>query len=370
MVTGILFQVADGFPHIELEFYLVPLFVGAGVTILMFGMLSFFVQTVVNHKFVGLLIVLLVVAGLFAVDQLGYGDLLILFAGRTPILLSDMNGFGHFVPGSLWFAGYWALFCVLLGLAANGLWPRGTAGTLLHRVRLARHAISPPAATLAAISLTAMVATGGYIFLNTHIRNPHLSAADIEKRSVDFERMFGDSLTLPQPRVSAVDVAVDLYPESRAFSSRGSYVLINRDKVPIGKVHVQFDYDVEVNNVELAGADLIDAQRRFNHFVFESRTPIAPSESRKLTFSLSKKNPGFKGEKDISSVVHNGTFVRDRELAPTIGIARSRFLSPDHRRKAYGLQPSGDLAGPDDWTLRRRNYIRDDSDFVSFTVTV
>ena len=93
------------------------------------------------------------------------------------------------------------------------------------------------------------------------------------QRAVDYEKAYRQFEALPQPRVTEVEMEVDLYPQTRSFVSRGRYVLVNRSSAPIETVHVRFDYDVTVDKVELANSTVIDAQRRFNHFVFRPSAP-------------------------------------------------------------------------------------------------
>ena len=79
-----------------------------------FTLLAFFVQTMVSNKFMGHAIVI----GIFVLDPImfrfGIENTLLLPGHTTPYTYSDMNGYGHFVPGLLWSIVYWtAIFAVL-----------------------------------------------------------------------------------------------------------------------------------------------------------------------------------------------------------------------------------------------------------------
>ena len=128
--------------------------------------------------------------------------------------------------------------------------------------------MTPAVTAVAVVAAVGTAAAGSYIYWNTHVLNVDLSVSDLRQRSIDYEKAYRQFEALPQPRITEVDMEVDLYPQTRSFLSRGRYQLVNRSATPIETVHVWFDYDVSVDKVELAESTLIDAQRRFNHFVF------------------------------------------------------------------------------------------------------
>ena len=368
MMTGIAFQLAKGFTRIDFELYFVALFVLTGSSALTIGVLSLCIQTVTNNKYLGILLtVALLMAGGVA-DNFGPRLQLLSFAEHPEVPLTDMNGVGHFLNDALWFIAYWGCIAALLGLAAYLLWVRGLAAPLAARLRGLRHAITRPIATLATLALLGAGATGGYI--GWHLRTIDTDKADIEQWRVEYEKKYRQHESMPQPRITDVEVAVDLRPETGGYSSRGRYILMNRSTTPIDLVRVQFDFSAHVDAVELEDADLVDKQTEINHFVFRPHAPLAPGETRTLTFATSIERSPFEGGDESSFVVHNGTFLNNSDLAPTIGVLRSVFLQDERRRRAHGLAPLDGTPAPDDKPQYDRNVIRGDSDFVRFAITV
>ena len=368
MATGIVFQFAKGFARIDLGMYFVALFVLAGSSALMTGVLSLCIQTVANNKYVGILVTIgLLVAGGVA-ENFGPRLQLLSFAGHSEVPLTDMNGFGHFLNDALWFIAYWGCFTVLLGLAAYLLWVRGLAAPLAARLRGLRASITPSIATLAVLALLGAGATGNYIYW--HLRTIDTDRADLEQWRVEYEKKHRQYESLPQPRIIDVEVAVDLKPETGGYSSRGRYLLQNRSNMPIDLVHVQFDFAADVHEVELMDADLTEKQTGINHFVFRPRVPFAVGETRTLTFATSAERAAFEGGNESSFVVQNGTFLDNSDLTPSIGVLRSLFLQDERRRRAHGLEPLDSAPAADDKLHYYRNEIRSDSDFVRFAITV
>jgi ABC-2 type transport system permease protein len=370
MAVGISYQLAKGVTRINVHFYLVNLFVLLGLQMVMIAVMATFVQALVNQKYVGLVVVLILVIVLpLTVEGFEARVPLLHFATYPDVPLSDMNQFGHFLPAAFWFLAYWGCVSLLIGVATHALWIRGVPASLWARLRGMRAVMTPAVTAVAVFAATGTVAIGAHIYWNTRVLNPDLSAAEMRQRGIDYEKAYRQFEALPQPRVTEVEMDVDLYPETRSFVSRGRYVLVNRSDAPIEAVHVRFDYDVSVDKVELSDSTVIDAQPRFNHFVFRPATPLRPDEARTLTFVASKHRKGFKGQADYSSVLFNGTFVRNNELAPSIGVASERYLQDEKQRKAHGLVPFAQTK-LDEKILRNRGHWAGDSDFIRFAITL
>ena len=369
-VVGVAYQLAKGVTRIDAHFYLVNLFVLIGLQMVMIAVLASFVQALVNQKYIGLVAILtLVIVIPLTVQGFEVRVPLLDFATHPDVPLSDMNQFGHFLPAAFWFLAYWACVSVLLGVATHTLWIRGIPAPFWTRLRGMRTAMTPAVTAVAVAAVVGTAAAGSYIYWNTHILNEDISAANARQRAVDYEKAYRQFEALPQPRITEVEMEVDLYPQTRSFVSRGRHMLVNRSGAPIETVHVWFATDVSVDKVELADSTLLGAQSRFNHYIFRPATPLAPGEERTLTFAVSKQPKGFKSQADHSSVLFNGTFVRNNQLAPSIGVSSARYLQDEKQRKAHGLVPFEETK-LDEKILRNRGHWAGDSDFIRFAITL
>jgi ABC-2 type transport system permease protein len=372
MATGIAFQVVGGVTNIEIGTYLGMLFVLVGSSAMILGVLSLFVQILINQKLLGQLAFGGLMIGVpIVLAKLQVSDPLLIYSSHSAVPLSDLNGLGHGLAAASWFLAYWGSVALLLIVVIGALWARSARTSIVARILAVPRLLTRPVIAMGLLALAATAASGGYVYWNTHILNDSETASTEERLRIDFERAFGRYELLPQPRITAIEMAVDLVPEQRAFRSHGHYTLVNRTAAAIETVHVKFAYGLTVEKVELSAKDtLIEANRRFNHFVFKLAVPLAPKEARTLSFVLSDASKGFTNGDNVSHVVGNGTFLNSTILGPFIGVPRQDFLQNNNRRRANGLVYLAQLPNWSRDARLRRNYIRGDADFVRFGLTV
>ncbi len=93
------------------------------------------------------------------------------------------------------------------------------------------------------------VGVGAWYYYNAHVLNEYTTAADRRHRLADYEKQFKKYENLAQPKVTAVDTAIDIYPSQRSFSGTGRYTLQNKSNQPISQIHL-----TDQNEQRLAGA--------------------------------------------------------------------------------------------------------------------
>ena len=130
MLCSIGVQLAKGFTGIELGHYLFELFVLQLPGYFLIAVLALLVHTLVDNKYLGHFLVLILFLVIFQLPNLGFEDRLYLYGTSPPVVYSDLNGYGHFLPAVLWFRLYWSAAAVLLLVLAYAFWVRGRDGRL------------------------------------------------------------------------------------------------------------------------------------------------------------------------------------------------------------------------------------------------
>ena len=365
-IIGIVWQATHGAPQINISHYAARLFLAEWTTSLMVAAFAMFVHAVVSYRIAAHLISLglLILFGSF--DQLGIEHSLLIFGNVPKIELSDMNGLGHYVAPALWFVTYWVLISAVLFLLADLIRDRGLNAPVLDRLRAVRTAprVARQALTLLVVGAAIV---GSAIFWNTNIRNSYASTSSIERQDVAYERAFGTSVVQAQPRVAALDLALDIYPAQRAFRVKGEMTLRNPTAEPIARFYIEAksaNFKLSVPEVTAVSVPRPDCCRVFE---VKLKSPMAPGQELKLAFEDEQQSRG-KLNGDDFGVHENGTRLDAYDVAPMIGVHRRRFLQSDARREKWGLPRLKDATGGDG--SANQALFSPDSDSMFFSVTV
>ena len=349
LACGILMQTAMGFFHYDLLQYFQELFLITFPGIMMYALLALLVQTLVSNKFVGHAIVI----GAFVLNPIlfnfGWENTLYLFGNTPAYTFSDMNRYGHFVQAITWSIVYWTAIAALLGVVSILFARRGAETTWRTRTRLAA-ARFPRLAPAAAVLLLIALGSGGWYFYNAHVLNEYLTAKDRRDIQASYERQFKQYENLPQPKVTAVDTTVNIFPDQRSFDGTVTYILQNKTSAPIPQIHIT-DTKQSLSDLHFSRpAHLVSQAPRNLYSIYAFSQPLAPGETVTLTSKIGHQSRGFRDGNELPELAHNGTFF-DTDYLPQIGYNRNVELDDPRRRReehlpAYTeLPPRGDPRG-------------------------
>ena len=118
-------QLGLGYDNVELGLYLKALFGLQLVDYLLFALLALVVHVVVNQKYIGYLVMLLVFCFIAFPSIFGVEHPMLIFGADPGWWYTDMRGFGPTLGPWLWFKVYWIAWALLLSVVARLLWARG-----------------------------------------------------------------------------------------------------------------------------------------------------------------------------------------------------------------------------------------------------
>jgi ABC-2 type transport system permease protein len=372
MVCSIAVQVLHGFTRLELGQYLVELFVIQLSGYLLGAVLAFVVHTLVDNKYLGHFVVGLVFLVTSRLPSFGFEDRLYLYGSSPSPVYSDMNGWGHFLPAVFWFRVYWLAGAVLLLVLSYALWVRGRESGWRHRWRAAAARMQPDVWTIAAVSGLAFAGCGGWIYYNTHVLNPFVSRHDGQQAQADYEHRYKALAGAPQPRITAVDVRVDLHPETNRARIAGTFTLVNKTGVPIRDLYLVYPRKAIVHEMRFGvPARLADEAPalRWHHYVLNEA--LAPTAVTELHFDLEYAARGFGNGGADPVVLGNGSFLNaglspETTLMPSFGYAEDGELSSDRDRKEFGLAQKPRMHDLDDKAQVWQNALSRDADFIDY----
>ncbi|MEK6397362.1 MAG: ABC transporter permease, partial [Terriglobus sp.] len=353
MLCGILMQTIAGFHQYQLLMYFKELYLVTFPQLVGFALLAMFVQTFVSNKFIGHGIVI----GIFVLVPVLYNtgiENTLLLPGQVPsYTISDMNGFGHFVPAVGWAITYWTSIFALLGVFSIAYTRRGAESTLSARTPLALHRLRS-LTPCAVIFLLIAIGSGAWFYYNAHVLNQYSTAKMRRHRQADYERQFKKYRDIPLPKITAVDTAVNIYPERRSFDAIGTYTLQNKTQQPISDIHLTV-------NDEIATEIQFDRQfqrtflaPRGDYAIYHLQTPLAPGEVMHMTARVQHQTRGFRDGNEQAQFAYNGTFF-DVGVFPSLGYQKGNELDDPRRRREEHLPAFEEMAERGDPVYGKQN---------------
>jgi hypothetical protein len=370
MAVGIGTQIVKGYTQFEFGLYVSELFGVELVRNALFCALALTTHTIVNHKYVGHLLLILFVVSLPVLPQLGIEHPLYIFGSGVGMPYSDMNGYGHFVTRFTWGALHWGAVSLVLAFAARLLWVRGNESTLHARWRAAKRRFTRPMAIGLGSAGMLMLCTGAVIFYNVNVLHTYRSSDEEKALRARYEKTYGHLEQAAQPRLTAVDVDIDLFPDRRDATLAGTYTLVNKTPRALDSVYVNTVADDAIRLDTFApdrSATLAVRDDTLGFRAFALDTPLAPRDTMTFTFRQEIRTAGFGG--NMNALAQNGTFLRNN-LLPRIGYQPNQELSTPSDRETYGLPPKPPLPALEDSLAQRINYTSRHADWIDFTATV
>ena len=370
LVTGVGTQLSYGYTDIDLGLYFADLYGVQWVDYLLLGALAFTIQSVVNHKYLGHFILVGFYMGLLFSGQLGLEHSLWQYTADPGMPYSDMNGYGHFVVGFVWYKVLWAAVAVLMAVLARLAWVRGEESTLAVRLTQARRRLSPAIwTTLGAASVVALGA-GAYIYINTTVWNTFRTSDEQTALQAEYEKTYERYNAVPQPRIDAVDLEVDLYPDRRDARLAGRYTLVNDHATAVDTVFVETPAGLDVDELAFGReATVVQHDSTFGVRLVRLAQSLAPGDTTTLTFDTWQRNDGFTDSGSQTAIVYNGTFLSSGTL-PHIGYDENAELSTESQREQHGLETEPRLQPRSDTTARMRPYVARDATWLDYEATV
>lgn len=368
MLVGIAMQTAAGYYHYELLQYIKELYVVTFPQVMGFALLALFVQTMVSNKFVGHGIVIGIFVLVPILFNFGWENTLYLPGAIPAYTYSDMNGYGHFVSALFWAITYWLSIFAFLGVVSIAFARRGAEDSLAARVKPARQrgrTLVPAAAVLLFVAIGA----GAWYYYNAHVLNEYLTAKDRRDIRAGYERAYKQYERVAQPKVTAVDATVNIYPERRSFDGTGRYTLQNKSAQPITRIHCT-DEQQSVSNVRFDRPfHLVSRARRDLYSIYALEQPLAPGDTLTLTFSVSHTTRGFRDGNEPAEFAYNGTFF-DVGYFPQVGYDPTFEIDDPRRRREEHLGPLVEMAARGDSIHSRINLFTPNSDWITYHTIV
>lgn len=367
IVLGMVTQLLYGYDRFEIDVYFEELLLLQMSRILFLCVLSLLFHYLINNRYMAwFAFIAFLIVNSFIWNVLEIDTNMLQFSARPDTVYSDMNGFGPYVLGQLWFSAYWALFCLLLGIAIGLFYVRGKEQHFKARLRLAAAEARAHKFFIGA-ALLAFTACAAFVYYNTQILNTYDSSQEQLDKLEAYERTYKKYEGINQPRYTAFDYAIDLNPEARSLKATLKAWVKNKSSEAISDLHFTMPELDKKMQLAIPGATIVTQDDRLQYRIYRLQKPMQPGDSLQITYTINKENPGFENEVSFTQLTQNGTFFNSDDLLPHFGYQSGYEIQDKNRRAKLKLPPRLRRPKLDDHNLSARGntYISNDSDWVT-----
>ena len=291
MLTSMAVQAGHGFFQFEIMRYVVGLFVVHGWPMYLFCVLGVCIQSMAPNKFVGMLVLVGLFLGLQTMNNLGWEHVLYQM-GVPSGLVSDMNGWGHYVQPMVTVGAYWSLWMLLVGIVAHLFALRGAGNGWRNRLVVARVRFTPTVRLVAGVTVVVAAALGGWIFYNTNVLNHYETGDDREALQADTKSSTNSTRSCrcrkcrPRHRDRHLSGGA---PRRKPRTAE----LLNIHAEPIREIDLHVSRLLTINALEIPDSTPVEADSKRGFHRFALAPPLAPGAKLTLRWDLSWRNPGF-----------------------------------------------------------------------------
>ncbi|MEL6866394.1 MAG: M1 family aminopeptidase [Bacteroidota bacterium] len=372
IACGAAFQTLSGYTHYEWSIYFREFLVYDMITFTSMTILAMVVQTLVNNKYLGYFtFILLLILFQFGPSALEIKSNLLSYANKPTYIYSDMNGWSVFAKGLAWFQTYWLLFASLLGLTSILFWVRGKALTWKQRWQIAKGRFKGQLALVMLGLGFIWMGTAGFLVYQTQILNSIPSDRILKERRIAYEQKYKQYEQIAQPRITAVDYHIDIYPEDRHFQIAAKTTCINKTKNKIKQIHFTLPDDIKVQ-IAIPHAQLELDDRELGYQIYQLDQALPPGDSIALVITSSYQSQGIENEVSNTDIIDNGTFLSNYKMIPVIGYDAGRELRDQKQRNAKDLsyRPRAAKLHANCSHSCQNPYISSDADWVKVGSTI
>lgn len=372
MIIGIIAQTTFGYYRYQLDVYINSLLIMDLLSFSFLIIIALLFHYMINNRYIAYFaFVSFIILNQFIWGVLKINTNMVKFGSTPTVTYSDMNGFGPFIPSTIWFNIYWIIFSIILIYIVLSFYVRGKETDFRQRLRYSNFVLSK---NKMAIILWAFVFTlcCGFVFYNTKVLNTYDSEKELENKQVDYEKTYKKYENLIQPRFYKFNYTIDILPYERSMTASIDAWAINKSNQPIQELHFSMPQIPDSVDIIISGSNLKLNDTRLNYRIYTLDKPLQPFDSILIQFEVSRLTKGFENEVSFTQLTQNGTFFNNGDITPSLGYDSNSEIRDKNKRIKLKLPKRIRMPGLDenDLNARANNYISNDADWVEVNTTI
>ncbi len=369
---GILSQALHGYYRFEIDVYVKSILIIQFLGFAYLTVLALLFHYLINNRYIAYFaFIVFLILNNFIWGALAIDSKMVAFNAKPKIIYSDMNGFGPFVPATIWFNIYWGLFTIILMYFINAFFIRGKETNFKTRWNNAKKQFKTSKTGLS-LAIIAFVVCGGFVYYNTNVLNKYESPDTGEINQANYEKLFKRYQNLAQPKYTYFKYDIDIYPEQRNLKVKIEAWAKNKTTQAINEIHLTMPDLSDSVTVIISNAKLKLNERVLKYRIYSLSKPLMPNDSIKINYELEKITKGFENEVSFTELTHNGTFFNNSDITPAIGYDAEVEITDNDKRVKFNLPKRLRMSKlePDNLIARSNHYFHNDYDWVHATTTI
>ncbi|NEV94386.1 hypothetical protein G3567_09550 [Psychroflexus sp. YR1-1] len=366
LILAVGVQVYNGYYKLKLDLYLFDFFAVDYLRVLAWTVMAFFFHTLIKNHIVGFVSLLAFLILLSFFPQFGIEQSIFRFNAGGGATYSDMAGYGPGLKVFYIYRIYWFALATVLFILAILFYRRGVSYSAKQRIKRAQEKMNPVYASVIGICMVIFISMGSWIYYNDNILNDRYSGNEREQLRVDYENTYAHLAELDQPRITSVNINLDLFPKTRDLKAKGVFILKNKTSEPMDSVVVALNGYKQSYAFEKKGETVLK-DTLYDLEIYKFKDALLPGEEVRFTFEMQNKPNTLLNSN--SPVRTNGTFINNG-IFPGFGYNESYEIQNNETREKYGLDPKERMKSPYDSTALKNTYISDDADWIDFETTI
>lgn len=372
IIIGILAQTFFGYHRYQIDVYMKSLLVMDLLSFSFLVVIALFFHYIINNRYIAYFaFVAFVILNQFIWSVFKISTNMVKFGSTPGVTYSDMNGFGPFVPSTIWFNIYWFICSILVGFVVFAFYIRSKETGLGHRLKNAKYLLLKNKLAIGICALVFVLCLS-FVYYNTKVLNKYDSEKEQENKQIDYEKTYKKYELLAQPRFYKYNYTIDLMPYERSMKADIEAWARNISNQPISELHFTMPNIPDSVNIIIKGSKLKLNDKRLSYRIYSLEKPLQPNDSVLIKFEVSRITKGFENEVSFTQLTQNGTFFNNTDIIPSFGYNNNYEISDKNDRVKFKLPKRLRMAklNENDMTARANNYVSNSADWVEVNTTI
>lgn len=372
ILVGVIAQTAYGYTRYELDVYFWSLLVIQLLSFTYLIVIALLFHYLINNRYIAYFaFVAFIIINIFIWDALQISTNMLDFGSTPHVTYSDMNGFGPFISGQVWFNVYWILFCIPVCLLIYAFYTRGKEMAFGKRLKEARYTLARNGLVLSG-SVILFMGCAGFVYYNTKVLNTYQSEDEEEQMQIGYENSYKKYEHIPQPRFYKLNYTIDIMPYERNLKVGIDAWAVNKSGKEIKDIHFTIPGALDSITISIDGATLKLRDNKLYYRIYTLAKPMAPGDSIRISIQAHKNTVGFENQVSFTQLTQNGTFFNNMDICPIIGYSKNYEMNDKNKRVKFNLPKRMKMPRLDEHDLQSRenNYFIYDADWVDISTTI